>query len=71
MSDCITGQIIKCMKSAGGLCTLESTKLTGKNFKKGAELELKKVIEMADKMKRDRNEQIENVFCWFDNGPKS
>ena len=37
-------------------------KLPGNNFKKGAELEMKKVIEMADKMKRDRNELVENEF---------
>ena len=37
-------------------------KLPGKNFKKGAELEIKKVIEMAYKMKRGRNEEIENAF---------
>ena len=37
-------------------------KLPGNNFKKGAELEMKKVIEIADKMKRDRNELIENEF---------
>ena len=37
-------------------------KLPGNNFKKGADLEMKKVIEMADKMKRDRNELVENEF---------
>ena len=46
-------------------------KLPGNNFKKGAELEIKKVIEMADKMKRDRDEKVVNEFYWFDNGPKS
>ena len=38
-------------------------KLPGNNFKKGAELEMKKVIEMADIMKRDRDEKIECEFC--------
>ena len=38
-------------------------KLPGNNFKKGAELEMKKVIEIADKMKIDRNEKIECEFC--------
>ena len=37
-------------------------KLPGSNFKNGADLEMKKVIEMADKMKRDRNELVENEF---------
>ena len=37
-------------------------KLPGNNFKKAAELEIKKVIEMADKMKKDRNELVENEF---------
>ena len=37
-------------------------RLPGNNFKKGAELEMKKVIEIADKMKRDRDELIENEF---------
>ena len=37
-------------------------KLPGNNFKKGADLEMKKMIEMADKMKRDRNELVENEF---------
>ena len=35
-------------------------KLPGNNFKKGAELEMKKVIEMADQMKIDRNELVES-----------
>ena len=37
-------------------------KLPGNNFKKGAELEMKKVIEMADKMMRDRDEKVVNEF---------
>ena len=35
-------------------------KLPGNNFKKGAELEMKKVIEMADQMKIDRNDLVES-----------
>ena len=35
-------------------------KLPGNNFKKGADLEMKKVIEMADQMKIDRNDLVES-----------
>ena len=33
-------------------------RLSGNNFKKGAELEIKKVIEIADQMKMDRDDEI-------------
>ena len=41
-------------------------KLPGNNFKKGAELEIKKVIEIADQMKIDRDDEISLKFyaCW-------
>ena len=37
-------------------------KLPGNNFKKGAELEIKKVIEIADQMKIDRDDEISLKF---------
>ena len=36
--------------------------LPGNNFKKGAELEIKKVIEIADQMKIDRDDEISLKF---------
>ena len=42
--------------------TTNIEKLPGNNFRKGAEMEMKKVIEMADQMKIDRNEKVECEF---------
>ena len=42
--------------------TTNIEKLPGNNFRKGAEMEMKKMIEMADIMKIDRNEKVECEF---------